>query len=582
MGHRGPDSNGVISLPGRRSAVLGAVRLRIIDVSPLADQPMCNSDQSVCVAFNGELYNFAELRSELQAAGHTFLSRSDTECLVHLYEELRGDMPAVLTRLRGMFAFAIWDRGAERLSIARDRLGIKPVYWAETSAGVHFSSEVRALTAALPRAAEVDATSVHRYLEWGVVPGPTTIVKGVHRLPPGHLLTWTGGSPKLERWWSPEFLPDATLETPDDAARMLRSVLFDSVARHLVADRPVGVFLSSGTDSQVVASAAAPHGTVRALTVGYPETPAADEVDSAQRFAQGLGLDHVTVPIVGSALAAQVERVLKGMDQPTSDGVNTWILCEAAREAGLVVALSGVGGDELFGGYRTFSIAPRVARVNALLRVVPSWARRLTAQAVMSRRPGHPLARALSAGPGLASAYAATRQVFSPGEMGRGPAGRIGKLEHRAIPSNRNDAITVLELRHYLADQLLPDTDTMSMAHSVEVRVPLLDDAFVGAALRLPPHHRSNRKTILALAAGFDRPRPKQPFTLPFDRWMRGPLRPVVQEALLSAELPLFDVLDSAQLAAVWSAFNAGKVHWSKPWALTVLRLWPQVNGYSF
>lgn len=581
--HRGPDACGSEILhSGGMTCWLSHTRLRIIDLSADADQPLANEDGTVWVVYNGELYNHAELRADLVHAGHAFRSRSDTEVLVHLYEEHRDEPGVMLHRLRGMFAFALFDTVHGRLLLARDRLGIKPLYWTDLNGGLAFASEVRALARATGRR-DPDRRSVAGYLAWGVVPGPRTIVAGIRALPPGSHLTWQRGRHQIRRWWRPD--PHADWSLAADAPGVTRAVLRDSVARHLIADRPVGVFLSSGLDSTAVAKLAAAGGKVRTLTVTFPEVDG-DEGHAAASIARRIGADHREVPVTGRVIAERTADIIGSMDQPSVDGVNTWVVCRAARQAGLVVALSGLGGDELFGGYPSFRQVPRLRTVAGWLGVVPRPLRWAAARNVSSHSPGGPVARLLAAEPGDSGAYRALRGLFSPAEAAVGVgAGRLdldGTGPGRR-PADARDRVMLLELGHYLPNQLLRDTDQMSMAHSLEVRVPLLDDAVVRAALALPPRIRTaGAKHLLAAAAQVTEHTTKRPFALPFDHWIEGPLRDPVREGVLSESLPFSDMIPAGFRRSVWDGFEAGRVHWSRPWALAVLRLWPATNGFNW
>jgi asparagine synthase (glutamine-hydrolysing) len=560
------------------SCVLGHLRLRIIDLSPLADQPMPNEDGTIWVAYNGEIYNFRELRAELENAGHQLRSHTDTDVLVHLYEETGGDAARMLTRLRGMFVFALFDAKRGRLLLARDRMGIKPMYWTESAGGVAFASEVRALAKAGFATGEPDPKAVASYMSWGVVPGPNTILAGVHELPPGSFLDWNRGGIRVQRWWSPEVKPDELLA--QDAVRLVRGALSDSISRHLIADRPLGAFLSGGIDSGAVVTMAAKAGVVRALTVTFPD--AQDEGDAASELAKKVGAQHDRVPITGAEVAAAMPDILAAMDQPTSDGVNTWIVCRATKQAGLVVALSGLGGDELFGGYPSARLVPRLARVTDLLAPIPAGWRTRAGRMAEDRMPGSKLGRALASAGGYAGAYQAVRSLLpapdaSPNGMGQHLNLALGASVHP------QDRVMLLEMAHYLPNQLLRDTDQMSMSHSLEIRVPLLDDSMVNVALALPAEVRTRPgKGLLAQAANIERPNAKRPFALPFEQWMRGPLRDTVREGLLSSELPFGDIVPVEFRQRLWDAFEVGRTHWSRPWAVAVLRLWPAANDFSW
>ncbi len=590
LAHRGPDACGIQSVTaGSVTCILGATRLRIIDLSIEADQPLANEDGTVRVVYNGELYNFRELQVDLERSGHRFRTRTDTEVLVHLYEEASGDIPAFLGRLRGMFAFAIFDVPRGRLLLARDRLGIKPLYVASLQGGgLAFASEARALAASGQSDPCLNPAAVTGYLRWGIVPGPDTIFSGIRELPPGSFLRWESNVTKVERWWSPVPEPDHDFADATDAARVLSAALQDSVARHLVAERPVGVFLSSGLDSGAVAKLAAQStDRIRTLTVTFPDVPGVDEGVAAAAAARALGADHREVPFTAAQVAQLLPEILRAMDQPTWDAVNTWIVCRAAREEGLVVCLSGLGGDELFGGYPSFQFVPKLARARAVLRVFPPTLRRGWALVASRASPGGRVARALSGPRGLEGAYAAVRGLFAEPEIARvvnpaEPAGPNGRVLAPTLTDGLHGlpGVGFLEMTHYLPNQLLRDTDAVSMAHSLEVRVPLLDDVVTRVTLALPEKVRfGSLKGLLARATGLRPPLTKHPFALPMARWLNGALRESVREGLLSDELPLGRMLDRRWRRRVWNAFVAGRVHWSRPWAVAVLRLWPAANG---
>ena len=578
--HRGPDARGVqvLDSPNGHRATLGAVRLRIIDLAPAADQPLADASGEVWVAFNGELYNFRELRAELVAAGFAFRSSSDTECLVNLYRHLGGDVDRMLSRLRGMFAFALFDTTTGRAVLARDRLGIKPLHWVPTAGGLVFCSEQRPLARVGAVSGAFDENAVAGYLAKGVVPSGTRFLRDVRQLGPGESLTWDGGEPKIERYWRPVFTMRADFGDRDLAARELRASITDSVERHLVADRTVGVFLSSGTDSTAVATIAARAGAPRSLTVRFPDEPELDEGDDAATTARALGLDHVEVPTTGADAVKLLPEFLRSIDSPSSDAFNTWLVCRAARDAGLVVALSGTGGDELFAGYRTFQIVPRLKHALAVTNRIPSPLRDSAARLLRTRARGRLLARALQGGTGSAGAYHAMRRVFDDCEIAVTglPAPALAGLP---IDPGGIDAVTLLELGSYLPDQLLLDTDSVSMAHSLEVRVPLLDDRVVATALALPASVRVHGKQLLATAAGLGPRPPKRTFTLPIETWMHGPLRETVRNALFDHDLPFGDVLPDSFRTRVWDDFDAGRAHWTKAWSVAVLRLWPGANA---
>jgi asparagine synthase (glutamine-hydrolysing) len=424
--------------------------------------------------------------------------------------------------------------------------------------------------------------SLFGYLVWGSVQGPRTAYAGVEELAPGGYLSWTPMGVETRTWWTPRFHASIA---ENDAEASLRDALADSVHRHLVADREVGLFLSGGVDSQAVAGSAADD-SVRSLTVTFPDE-ADDEGGRARTRASRLALRHQEVPVTGSEVVAAVTDIARAMDQPTSDGVNSWVVSRAASQAGLVVALSGVGGDELFGGYPTFEMVPKVATVGRSLARMPGGARRLLASAAAVRQPGGRFGRVIASPGGMSAAYRAVRGLFSPNDLGRlGALSWLGAREADALftppeppDGEPGDRVAFLELTRYMRNQLLRDTDQMSMAHSIEVRVPLLDDRVVDTALAIPAHVRNEpNKSLLQRAAGITVPGPKRGFTLPFDVWMRGPLRDWTREALLSERLPLTWLLEREGREQLWSAFEDGRTHWSRPWAVAMLRAWADAN----
>jgi asparagine synthase (glutamine-hydrolysing) len=571
LGHRGPDARCHRTF-GRCS--LGHTRLRIIDLSPLGDQPLANEDDTVWTVFNGEIYNFGELRAQLAAAGHRFRSETDTEVLVHLYEEHGDDMVRLLC---GMFAFAIWDDRRQRLLLCRDRLGIKPLYYRLEGPTLSFASEVQALS----RPADtIDLSAVRAFLRLGWIPGPRTIRAGISELLPGHVLVWEAACANITRYWS----PTATAQhapTAEEAAQ----VLLDSIRRHLVADVPVGLFLSAGVDSVVVAELArrvAPD--LRTYTVAF-ET-AADESADAAAIAARLGLHHEVVPVGHVEAQTSVGRFIDDMDQPTVDGLNSWVISRAVREAGPVVALSGLGGDELFCGYSTFRHVPRLARASGGARVLGHLPGALANALDHSRRTAHSRARraieGVAAG-GWGNAYASVRALFGDTELNRiWPSGRDVADNLIAVPPNGDRpgvaVVGGLELANYLPFQLLRDTDCMSMAHALEVRVPLLDDGVVDLALRGQAAEGAGwtkHRLVEAVDPGLRYlvDLPKRTFTLPIADWMRGGLSGIVEDAIVSVDEAGLG-FDPRALTNLWHDYLGGHVGWRSVWGIAVLGMW--------
>src|SRR5216684_4244227 len=436
MLHRGPDDEGFLVEDSRVPGLaLGMRRLSIIDL-PGGHQPVWNETHDVAVVFNGELYNYRELRERLVLAGHRFQTKSDTEVFVHGWEEWGEDL---LDELRGMFAFALLDlrkhfATVPLVFIARDPLGIKPLYYSQTEDGFAFASELRALLAsgAVPRKLSTDALT--SYLLFGSVSEPLTLVENVFSLPPGHRLLLhvpdRRRTPRARPWWDPRRSPAARdplrPRNFTTAVPRVRALLEDSVRAHLIADVPVGLFLSSGLDSSAIAAfAARAQKGIQSFTLSFPDTPY-DEAPLARRVAEATGTKHTEIPLQGANMLARFDEAVSALDQPTMDGVNTYFVSWAARQVGLKVALSGLGGDELFGGYPTFVDAPRLARLMRLAWFVPRPVRLAMApllRAAIAQRSTRDAARkAVSAWlspDALPHAYFFSRALFPTTELRR-------------------------------------------------------------------------------------------------------------------------------------------------------------------
>jgi asparagine synthase (glutamine-hydrolysing) len=427
----------------------------------------------------------------------------------------------------------------------------------------------------------LDETALADYLVVGHVLATSTPVGGVRALPPGTFIVWSGvgAVPSAPiRWWNLPRPVSADRLGEGDEVERFRVALRDSAERHARADRPVGVFLSGGVDSTVLSSlATAAGGSIGTLTVTWPEV-GGDESVAAEDVARRLGVDHHEIPYSGTDLIDVLPKAIESMDVPTSDGLNTWIVCSAARSAGFVVVLSGLGADELFGGYPTFRQVPRVARASEAIALIPEGLRVRLAKRAAQARPGGRMARMLSSERGLPGAYACVRSLFSPQELTQhgvslpfGPYVAAG-----AVSQDRTDTVGWLELENYLPDQLLRDADQMSMAHSLELRVPYLDDDVVAAALAIPVRARLGvlgSKQVLRDTVALPS-QPKRPFTLPLDSWLSGILKPWIRESLLSDALPLSTELPSKFRHDLLVAFDERRTHWSRPWAVAILRRW--------
>jgi asparagine synthase (glutamine-hydrolysing) len=544
------------------------------------------------IIFNGEVYNFQALQKELQQHGVSFRSGSDTEVVL---KALAFWGPDGIRRFRGMFAFAFWDARTRQLILARDPMGVKPLYYVERPGTVLFASETRALLKSGMIAPRVSLQGLQSYLSLGAVQEPATILEGVLALPAGHYAIWTEEGLRLVKYWGIEDCfthPAPRALSWGDAVDEVRARLETAVRIRLISDAPIGTFLSGGLDSSTVtALAARASGTpVQTVSVVFDEEDYSEKryVDLVSRRFR---TKHTEVRLSQQDFLQLLPKAVLAMDQPTFDGVNTYVVSGQARLAGLTVALSGIGGDELFGGYRSFALVPR-------LRTLRRWLPPLLRQpaALLAGQLGHDsdqarkLAQWLSYGDD--SHYGAeilSRQLFGPADRHRLAAadGHLSTGNGWAFSQRLRDdfnSVSLFELSCYLQNVLLRDTDVMSMAHGLEVREPLLDQDLVELVATLPGSLKRQGdlpKGLLAAAMRQDLPpevvtRPKMGFTLPFAHWLKGPLRRTVEDSLRDPSVggEVADLLDAPAVTAVWTRFLEGSASWVRPWSLYVLKQW--------
>ena len=582
IAHRGPDSDGFFQAPG---VALGMRRLSVIDVAG-GRQPISNEDGTVTVVFNGEIYNHHALRDDLEAAGHVFRTKSDTEVLVHLYEQHGAEMTS---RLHGMFAFSIWDSKAETLFIARDRSGMKPLSYREFANGLAFGSELRSLWVFDSEALRVSPAAVMEYLAFGYVPEPGSIFEGVQKLPPGHSLTWSAARGlRVKQYWTPPVSKHSKL-SDDDKIAFLREALEKSVASHLESDVPLGAFLSSGIDSSTVVSLMSRHasGRVRTFSIGFSEV-GYDESVAAREVAAEFGTEHTEL-IVDPAVGDIFEGIAQMFDEPFADSsaIPTFLVAQLARQS-VTVALSGDGGDELFGGYTRYldtlragvSDPGRVGRLLGALGVLlPHFV------------PGRN--RLINGGRSKLGKYASrVVQAVRPDEGGVALANtmesqrRIGDQLDRYLPAEmRSDfaaAMMRVDFHTYLPGDILTKVDRTSMAVSLEARVPFLDCDLVDFALSLPGPDRVTvsetkrllRRAVAELVPASVLSRPKRGFEIPLGRWLRGPLCHRV-EALASSLGTLAPYVSHQSVRRIVREHLIGRRdHSVMLWRLMVLQYW--------
>jgi asparagine synthase (glutamine-hydrolysing) len=558
--------------------VLAHNRLAIIDLSTAGHEPMFAQGKSLALTFNGEIYNFRELRTDLQSQGHEFRSQTDAEVVLAAYATWGID---AAQRFRGMFAFALADAASGTVWLCRDRLGIKPLYVSRPGrGGLLFSSELRALLATGPGLVppKISPPALESFLSQGMVCGLEAIVDGVSLVAPATsvLVDWTGRELEQRRYWMLSF-PSAVDEASPSRTKVVSALgdeLRHAMRLHLISDVPLGIFLSGGVDSSALATIASELQSegLHTLSIGFDQ-PEFDETREATELASALGTEHSVVRVTGPELLNDIEHVLAAMDQPTVDGFNTFVVSRAARQAGLTVALSGLGGDELFGGYRSFRDVPLATSVRRLLPFsvrFPDGTARWAA-----RFGGRATAKALELVARPAStveSYLLRRELFlSPERRSLHDATWSG-LEMEGLLStdlsrlSEPNQVSALELTSYMRDMLLRDADVFSMAVGLELRVPLLDHAVVDAVVQLPGKWKGpdpRPKPLLLDAVGPSllptvRERPKRGFTFPWTAWLRGPMRARARQSLNQKELWAAVGIDPQVPGVLWERFEEG------------------------
>ena len=572
-------------------------RLSIIDLEG-GHQPLWNDPGTRCIVYNGELYNFLDLRSDLESLGHDFRTRSDTEVVLRAYEQWG---PACLDRFNGMFAFAIWDRPERTLFLARDRIGEKPLYYYLDERRLIFASEIKAIVAdpTVPR--EISPRGLANYLAFGHALAPETMYRGIAKLPPAHYLLARDGHVSVSAYWDVDASPEVTLDRPADpdaCARQVLELLDDSVRRRLVADVPVGAFLSGGVDSSAVVALACRHTRepIKTFTVGFTVSGAYDELPDARRVSRWLGTDHFELRVDHADLIGLLEKLVYHYDEPFGDaaGFPVFLLSEFARRH-VKVVLTGDGGDELFGGYRRYA-ADRAA---AFLRpfLTNNWARTAADRLPRLRR----LKRALSALPveDPARRYAAWLVLFTP-EMqaellapevweaigDHDPAGAYPRLYahlNGGASGGHLNRLMYVDVKTWLPDAYMEKVDKATMAASLEARLPLLDHRLVELAFQIPGREKvrgwSTKRILKRAVAELVPPsvlrRPKHGFSVPTDPWFRGELRSFAFEVLLDDRARQRGYLDPAVVERMWKEHVSGRHVWDQHlWLLMNLELW--------
>ena len=593
--HRGPDQEGFFCTDGMS---LGFRRLSIIDLSENGSQPMFNEDNTVCLVFNGEIYNFQELRPQLEAKGHRFRSNTDSEVILHGYEEYGID---VVNHLRGMFGFALYDTVRRRLLLARDRIGIKPLYYTERNGRLVFGSEIKSILQDPGVERQVNHQALYDYLGFEFVPAPETMFAGISKLPAGHLLVWENGQASVRRYWDLSFRPAAPMPSFEEAVEQLREHLDTAVKSHLVSDVPLGVFLSGGLDSSCLVALMRRHisGPLKTFTIGY-EDKTFSELDYAQIVADHCQTDHRVLRL-DSLKPAYVEETLYHLDEPMTDlsTVPLYLLCKQAREH-VTVCLSGEGADESFAGYDRFkasrlnssyfNLLPRVVRhqlVARMARLLPDQPQKKGVINMLKRFVEG--ATLPEDGQHLRWQYflntTLEQGLFQPGfraQINADPFWQVREHNSRCDARDQVNREIYLDMRFMMTDSVLMKVDRMSMASALEIRVPLLDHVLVEFLASLPGDWKLNKMTtkyIFRAALKGLLPdkivhRGKQGYSLPVKHLLRGELRTYMVERLHDSTV-LRETMDMAYIDRLIAEHDALKHnHNHILWALLNVAIW--------
>lgn len=590
--HRGPDDSGLFL---DAVAALGHARLSIVDLAS-GRQPMCNEDESIWIVFNGEIYNFPELHERLQARGHRFRSRCDTEAIIHLYED-HGD--ACVEHLRGMFAFAIWDQNRRRLLLARDRVGIKPLYYRQSGTRLVFGSEIKAVLQAPGVPRRINAEALQDYLTYLWVPAPKSMFEGIFKLPPGHVAVFGAHGARVRPYWDLHF-PEPLRDGEEALKERFLAELRESVRIHLTADVPLGAFLSGGVDSSAVVATMAGllPGPVLTNSIGFEEA-GFNELAHADAVARKFQTDHHRRVVLPDAIDL-VDRLAWHYDEPFADSsaIPTYCVSRLARENATVV-LSGDGGDENMAGYRKYKFHQRERR---LRRTVPGPIRRQVFRPLGRLYPKADwLPRALRAKSTLQNLGSTDLEAIYRSRAFHDPRASRALIRPEIRPSGY-DSISVMEdhdrrcdatdplnrelyidIKTYLVDDILTKVDRASMAVGLEVRVPLLDHKFMEFMAAVPTDLKLRGGQGKYLFKQAVRPvlgdavvdRRKMGFSIPLGDWFRGPLKELTEDALFAPDAFINSILDVAEVRRIWRAHQSG-LHWREPmiWAVLMLEQW--------
>ena len=588
--YRGPDDEGIYAAGG---SGLGMRRLSIIDLAG-GHQPVFNEERTAWIVFNGEIYNFPDLRPELESRGHRFYTKTDTEVIIHLYEEMGADC---VKKLRGMFGLAIYDKTKHKLVLARDRLGKKPLHYALHNGNLYFASEIKSILAVAPELAEVNAQGLLEYLYYGYVPEPITAFTGIHKLPSGHLLEFEDGRVRVRQYWD---LPEYNTHTPkseEECLEELEQRLFEATKIRLISDVPLGAFLSGGTDSSTIVGlmARASAGPVKTFAIGFKKDDF-NEAHYARIVAQKFGTDHHEM-ILEPNVVETVEHLTASLEEPFGDSsmLPTYYVSQMARRH-VTVALSGDGGDEIFAGYDHY----RVHAERRIFENIPEWARTFYRNRVFSHLPKGMRGRKLTYNISLpwqeryvdglcfVPAFERDTPLLSDDfrailKCGDDPGNVLRRRFAAAPTSDPISQILYVDTKTYMVDDILTKVDRMSMLNSLEVRVPILDHVFIEWVTGLPPEWKLRGKSQkyilrkLAERVGVPREvlyRKKQGFSLPLMHWMRHELKDMLMMLLEPRTLQRGYFQPSGIRSVMDDYLIRGRMNTARLWRLLMFELW--------
>lgn len=594
MIHRGPDDENIEVIG---SACFGHRRLSIIDVSSSGRQPFVSDDSSTCLIANGEIYNYKVLRDQLKANGSNFNSESDSEVILKGYIANGLDY---VKNMRGMFAYAIYDNKNKLTLIARDRQGIKPVYYYYDDEVLIFSSEMNSLLESGLIERKINPTVLKQFIEFGYVPEPETLVENIKMLEPGHQLILKNSIVTIESFWIPPDQEKGSLSV-DSTIKKTKELLEDSVNLHLQSDVPVGIFLSGGIDSTVITGLASQisKSPIQTFSLGFKENKdQLDETEIASQVSRYFGTKHHEINISGQDILDNLDNIIKSMSQPSFDGINTYFISKAASDAGIKVVLSGLGGDELFGGYGSFKILPRTSKFLKLWLILNYQFKKYIINIIniFIKDPNHvsKLTRLINVKDFiglyflLRSNGGSTESLTIFSKKFDKKIGKTPKTDVLSCLKNEHQFNDLwretqrLEIKNYMQWRLLRDSDAMSMAHSIELRVPLIDDFLVESVLSLPKGWHKTLgwpkkllvKSMISIIPSFVLNKKKKGFQLPMDYWMKADLEPIVREIFSISSIRSRGIFEENYMLNLYEQFKNNKLPYEYIWKFVVLELW--------